>query len=494
MYDQYHVLIQSALVPTAFVPLVLLAGGRSSKRSAALAIIPLIYSTALLVYANITAFGGKLIARYSWAPPFTDLVLLLDGISGPVALAIALLSTFVCAYSAWYMEGRPGVRYYFALLLMYASGMIGTVLSAHLIAFFLFFEYMLLPSWALIGVWGTGRKELIALKYFLFTEAGALLFLAGMAATYSMTGTLNLLEISSRVKGVSVSALVPVAAAMLVGLFVKMAIVPLHTWLPDAHAEAPTPISALLSPAMIGIGGYASIRVLYQMFPQLALTRNFTTALMALAVVTMAYGGLMALAQTDIKRLLAYSSISQMGYMLLGIASATTTGLVGADVIYVSHALAKAPLFMLAGVLAHAVGTRDIRKMRGLAKRMPLTATCALASFLCLSGVPPLIGFWGELLVFLGSIYSSLMYSVDLVRLALACVAIVLSVLTAAYGLWTIKRIFYGELTKELAEVREEPRWVLALIFALIVLQVLLGIYPTPLIAAITSGARLLGA
>lgn len=483
MIDGNNILIQTITFPIVFAAVVLVINDRLGRKIGWLALAPLLYVLTLLSYVNCLVYtaGEGLKAVYRWAPYIGDFILLADGLSAPIALTVALLSALVCIYSIKYMEHEHRLGLYFSLYLLYAAGMIGTVLAINLVAFFIFFEFMLLPSWALIGIWGTGRKELIALKYFMFTEAGALSILAGIAVTYSLTGTLNILELGEKTTYVSLDVLTMITLAYLLGFFVKMAIVPLHTWLPDAHAEAPTPISALLSPAMIGIGGYASIRMLYYAFPKVVGNWEFTTALSVLALMTMIYGGLMALAQTDIKRLLAYSSISQMGYMLFGIASVSIIGITGSTLLYVSHGLAKAVLFMVSGVFIHKLKTRNINDLRGLADRMPATTITTLIGFLSLAGVPPFLGFWSELLIFAGSMYTAISASIDMVRVVITTIAIVMAILTAGYGLWTIKRIFYGEPTEVVAKVRKEPVLMLIPIIILAMLTVLLGIWPTPL-------------
>jgi NADH-quinone oxidoreductase subunit M len=194
----------------------------------------------------------------------------------------------------------------------------------------------------------------------------------------------------------------------------------------------------------------------------------------------MAYGGMMAFAQEDIKRLLAYSSISQMGYMLFGIASSSVIGVSGAFLIYVSHGLSKAALFMISGVFMHDLKTRKISEIRGLASKMPLTAICALVSFLGLAGVPPLIGFWGEIFVFAGAFYTSF-NPLDTAKLVTVVVGVVLSVLTAGYGLWTIRRIFYGELPDKYSDAHD-PEWkMLYPILLMVILAIVIGIYPAPI-------------
>jgi NADH-quinone oxidoreductase subunit M len=263
---------------------------------------------------------------------------------------------------------------------------------------------------------------------------------------------------------------------MVVGLLVKMAAFGLHIWLPHAHAEAPTPISALLSPAMIGIGGYAIVRIVMYLLPSAFLA--ISTVLSVWAVITMFYGGAMALVQDDIKRLLAYSSVSQMGYILLGISSVQVLGVSGAMFQYVTHGLGKGILFMVAGaVILQAHGLRSISKMGGLASKMPITATAALIGFLTIMGIPPTTGFISEFLIFAGAFKGAFALSSTL-RIGLSILGVISTALTAGYSLWAVKRIFFGKLPDELSHVTEPPLTVTGPLLVLATVSVVLGIFP----------------
>jgi NADH-quinone oxidoreductase subunit M len=480
----------SVLVQLAGAPVVLLA--KDWRRGGAIAALFIATGGVALLLASAGVLSGGAVEEfYAIAPDLGLLKLRVDGFNLVFALLIVLLGVSVALYSTEYMRGSPYPGVYYSLYLVYAAAMVGAVVSGSLTTFFVFFELMLIPSWALIAFWGTGRKEVIALKYFLFTEAGALLTMLGMALVYFRYGTLDFAELRARLAGVPPHELLLPAILLSFGPLVKMAVVPLHAWLPDAHAEAPTPISALLSPAMIGIGGWALVRVLVCSMPQLFALTEFRIALMAMAVLTMGYGSLCAFAQDDIKRLLAYSSISQMGYMLLGISSACEAGVAGAATLYFSHGLAKAALFMVAGILSHELGTRSISKMGGLAPYMRLTAVAAVVSFLSLAGVPPLLGFWAELQIFLGAVSVSLSggspyglspASPNYTMLSLTIVAVVLAVLTAGYGLWTVKRVFYGEPRGGLDHINEKVSAMTVIPLLLAVLSIVAGVYPSMLI------------
>jgi NADH-quinone oxidoreductase subunit M len=250
---------------------------------------------------------------------------------------------------------------------------------------------------------------------------------------------------------------------------------------------------------MIGIGGYAAIRILYTGFPRVLANWQFATMITGLALVTLVYGGIMALAQDDIKRLLAYSSISQMGYLLLGIGSLSMIGLAGATLLYVSHGFSKAILFMVAGILIRNLKTRSIKTLGGLGSKMPYTATSALIAFLSLAGTPPLIGFWGEFFVFAGSMYTGFAGALnpDMTRVTVTGVAVTASILTASYGLWTIRRIFFGPLRENFGDVHEAPWLMVTPIIILTTLAVILGVYPTilssiigPIVSELASSLR----
>jgi len=339
---------------------------------------------------------------------------------------------------------------------------------------------MLIPSYFMIAQWGYGERERVSFMYFIWTHAGALLLLAGILTTSAITGTFDISAIPSLLGHLAVPLQTQtwVCAAMLIGFMVKLAAFGLHIWLPYAHAEAPTPISALLSPAMIGIGSYAIVRIPLTFFPQVF--QQYRGILSLWALVTIIYGSMMALAQDDIKRLLAYSSISQMGYIVLGISSLAAMGLTGSMFHYISHGTCKGLLFLVAGtVILQTHGLRSISKLRGLATRMPLTAIAALIGFLGIMGTPPLNGFQSEWMLFSG-VFSQAMSSGSTLDLLVAIVGILATVLTAVYGLWTVRRVFFGPCPKHLEGVVEPPLTVLIPLFVLVSLTVVLGVYPRP--------------
>jgi NADH-quinone oxidoreductase subunit M len=468
-------LLQILLVPITFIFVAYLAGLRWGAKAGWFSFIALAYSTALTLLAG---WQGGVQEFYSWRP-IGFFGLNADGLSVPILFTIALLCTLMSIYSIPYMhhiigEDKKQFGLYYALLLLYSVGMMGAVLATNLIEFYLFFELMLIPSYFLIAKWGYGDRDKISFMYFMWTHIGALAFLAGILSIGYLSGSFDLASIVTQT--IPANLRTWIVLLMVVGLLVKMAAFGLHIWLPHAHAEAPTPISALLSPAMIGIGGYAIVRLVMTILP--TAFAEVSTALTVWAVVTMFYGGAMALVQDDIKRLLAYSSVSQMGYILLGITSVQALGVSGSMFQYVTHGLGKGILFMVAGaIIMQTHGVRSISKMGGLASKMPITATAAIIGFLTIMGIPPTSGFISEFLIFLGS-FKEAFTTASTLRLGLSILGVISTVLTAGYCLWAAKRIFFGKLPDELNSVTEPPVTVTGPLMVLAAISIVLGIFP----------------
>jgi NADH-quinone oxidoreductase subunit M len=471
----YLQVLQILLVPFVFVFITYAAGLRWGPKAGWLSFVALAYSTFLTLFAG---WQGGVQEFYDWRP-IGLFGLNADGLSVPILFTIALLCTLMSIYSIPYMHHIIGddtrqFGLYYSLLLLYSVGMMGAVLATNLIEFYLFFELMLIPSYFLIAKWGYGDRDRISFMYFMWTHIGALAFLAGILSIGYLSGTFDLQKIV--MANLPADLRMWVVVLMVMGLLVKMSAFGLHIWLPHAHAEAPTPISALLSPAMIGIGGYAIVRIVMTVLPGVFF--EISTALSIWAVVTMFYGGAMALVQDDIKRLLAYSSISQMGYILLGISSFQILGVSGSMFQYVTHGLGKGILFMVAGaIIMQAHGLRSIGKMGGLAYKMPITATAALIGFLTIMGIPPTTGFISEFLIFAGSFKEAFTLG-SMLRIALSFLGVVSTAITAGYSLWAVKRIFFGKLPDELNNVTEAPWVVTGPLLVLAAVSLILGVYP----------------
>src|SRR5437667_2494614 len=492
-------LIGAIVVPLIGVPVVywfsLLLKDRAGYVASLLSLVPL----AAVLIAGVQGSSspqGSYSELYSWSPIGT-FGLRVDNLSLPILLIISLLVTLIALFSVPYMRQRigddPG-RYglYYSLYMLYSLGMIGTVLATNLIEFYLFFEIMLVPSFFLIAEWGYGEKERISLTYFIWTHVGALVLLVGILVTAFLTGATDMdLVISNLTVNpglISTTLRLGIVAAMCFGFFVKIGQFGLHVWLPSAYAEAPTPISTILAAAMTGIGGYATVRIVMTIFPQAFLT--FSAFFAGWALITMIYGSAMALVQDDIKRLLAYSSISQMGYILFGLAAFNSFGVSGSMFQYVSNGTAKGILFIVVGaVMLQVRGERSLSKLGGLASKMPITATAAFIGSLTLAGLPATNGFLSEFFLFQGGFVRATDTASEY-RLVIAALGIIATALTAVYFLMSMKKIFFGAPNSDTSDVKEAP-WTITLpLIALSIVTIILGIYPEPILRRLLSAAR----
>ena len=391
------------------------------------------------------------------------------------------ISTYLPTETKQYVNTQVGL--YFALYLAFSMGMLGTVLATNLIEFFVFFEIMLVPSFFLIAFYGYGARRRIALMFFFWTHVGAVVLLLGLLAMGFFAGGFDYDTVKSNVTKIPAQWMSIIIFSLVVGLGVKLAAFLLHIWLPYAHSEAPTPISALLSPAMIGIGAYGLIRLWLEL-----LTGNYTQYSIYINIwglATMIYGGAMALMQDDIKRVLAYSSISQMGYILFGIGSESILGITGGVLIYVTHGLGKAILFMMAGSIILQTGTRSMSKLGGLAGKMPYTAVIAMIGALTIIGIPPTSGFMSEWILFAGALQTAV-YESDPLRVILFGFGILTTVLTSAYILWMYKRVFFGKIPERLVNVTDPSKYITVTMGVLAGLSFIIGVYPDPILNPIT--------
>jgi NADH-quinone oxidoreductase subunit M len=430
---------------------------------------------------------------------------ILDGVNIAVVLGVSVVTAFVAVYSVPYMKHRfhemeeAGVSkkildwgIYFFMYTLFSVAMIGVATATNLIWFYIWLELTLIPSFLLIAFYGYGDRAKIAILYLLWTHLGALIFLIGAFLYGLNAGTfdfyqagINMLSYGESVLSGNMAMLV--VALLLLGLFVKLAVFGVHIWLPYAHAEAPTPISALLSPNLIGLAGYAIIRIVYTLFPDtISMMQPF---LLGLAILTIAYGGILTFYQSDFKRFLAYSSVSQMGYILLGIASMTPLGFIGALLHYYTHAIGKALLFMSAGVIiTEGEGLRDIGKMGGFAAKMPYTSSMAMVGFMHLSGLPPTIGLFSKFFILAGLIgwLSTTSYFIPAIILTFIAVA-----LTPAYSFITMKRIFFGSV-KEGITIKEGVSFLIVPMILIAIAGILAFIFPSTLLTPLFHDLQLL--
>ncbi len=398
----------------------------------------------------------------------------IDGLSAPMVLLTALLSV-ICIVASWKIE--KWVKAYFALFLLLETGMMGVFCALDFFLFYVFWEVMLLPMYFLIGIWGGPRKEYAAIKFFLYTLVGSVvMLLAGLTMYYLMDGSFDLIQMAAILpQNPEAVALGKVLfLALFLGFAIKIPLFPFHTWLPDAHVEAPTAVSVILAGVLLKMGTYGILRLCYPIFPEA--TRWFAPALAVLGVINIVYGAMCAMAQKDFKKLVAYSSISHMGYVCLGMAALTPQAISGAVMQMFNHGTITAMLFLLVGVVYDRVHHRDIERFGGLRLQTPIYAGVMMVAFFAALGLPSLSGFWGEAFVFMGALP---------VFPTATMIALLGIVLGAAYLLWTYERVFLGPLNEAYSDLTDmSPREILA-IAPLMVIVVFLGVYPQPLLELI---------
>lgn len=413
----------------------------------------------------------------------------IDGLSLPLIFLTTLL-TFLSLIYSWIISERP--KEYFILFLLLETGMLGTFLALDYILFYVFWEVSLVPMYFLIGVWGGPRREYAAIKFFLYTLVGSMAMLIAILAIYFNTGaqTFDILEIAKQH---------PFRDNMFwqslcfIGFFLAFAIKvpawPFHTWLPDAHVEAPTAGSVILAGVLLKMGGYGLVRVNLPTFPEAA--HHFAIPIAVIAVIAIVYGALVAMAQTDFKKLIAYSSVNHMGYFMLGLAAACAmnqSNVIGANIALngailqlFNHGIITGALFFCVGVIYERTHNRDLGKYGGLWPDVPVYGSTLIVFCLASLGLPGMAGFISEFFVFLGSFQ---------VFRWLAAAGVIGVVVTVAFFLWTIQRILLGPKTDRYPHLTDmDGREIFALV-PLGFLTVLIGVFPSPLLHIIDMASK----
>jgi len=383
----------------------------------------------------------------SWNPP-VGIAMVLDGLTSFMLVTVNMVAFAIAVYARDYMERYTSKEMFYTLFLLMLVGMNGVIVAGDLFNLFVFVEISAVASYALVA-FGTERHELeAAFKYAMMGTVGSLFILLGIALLYSVTSTLNMadmgLVLAEQRDG---NLILMVSVLFLMGFGLKGALVPFHAWLPDAHPSAPAPISAMLSGVLIkSLGIYALSRIFFNV---IGLTPMMSSILMFLGTLSMVVGALLAMGQRDLKRLLAYSSISQVGYVFLGIGLGTPLGVLGGLLHLFNHAVFKSLLFLNAGALEYATGTRDLHMMGGLRKKMPVTNMTSFVASMSIAGMPPFSGFWSKLIIIIAAVQAG--------HPGYALWAVMVSVLTLALFMKFMKFAFTGELRQDGLKVQEVP-------------------------------------
>lgn len=430
------------------------------------------------------------IEGFSWIGRIKiDYYLGIDGLSVPLVLLTAIIC-FISTLSSFSIN--KSVKGYFAMFLLLDTGMMGVFVALDFFLFYIFWELMLLPMYFLIGIWGGPRKEYAAIKFFLYTLLGSVFILLAIIGLYFSTTetladgskvfTFNMIAMMDPANYSANGILSPfnpdnlrfiAFMGLFIGFAIKIPMFPFHTWLPDAHVEAPTAISVILAGVLLKMGTYGILRINYTMFPEI--TKQLIWYIALFGAINIIYGALTAMAQKDFKKLIAYSSISHMGFVLLGMASLNTLGISGAVLQMFNHGTITAMLFLIVGVIYDRAHTRDIDGFGGLAVQMPVYTGFTTLAFFAAIGLPGLSGFVSEAFVFLGS------FGFETIRV-IAIISTLGILLGAGYMLWTLQRIYLGKLNEKWASLSDLDMREYAMLVPLSLIIIFLGVYPSAML------------
>ena len=535
MAAESGILMASVFLPLLLSPLAYVIGKRKGVHIVTwFSFGILVISTILLVIPAITISNENPVyaESYIWSQ-FGNFGLKLDGLSSQFALTIYALSAVISIFSREYMVSKiagnfdnlrssntekSGGNYdeeekltrktfsstskgqletlssfdpsstkyintqiglYYALFLTFAMGMVGTVLATNLIEFYVFFELMLIPAFFLIALYGYSTRKRVSLMFFFWTHVGAVLLLLGLLAMGLFAGGFDFETIKANVSQIPSQWMTLIVFAVVIGIAVKLGVFILHIWIPHTYAESPTPISALIAGPMSGIGVYALLRIWMDLL-SVSYT-DYSIYINLWGVITMVYGGAMALMQDDIKKLLAYSSISHMGYIIFGLGSQSVLGITGGTLMWIPHAIGETILFLMAGAIIMRTGTRSMSNLGGIARKMPYTATIAMIAILSMIGIPPTSGFMAEWILFNGALQSGI-ENMDSFRVVLFSIALFSTILTASYLLNMYRKIFFGKLLSHYDKIRDVNRYAIVPMVLVAALTLFLGVYPDPMI------------
>jgi NADH-quinone oxidoreductase subunit M len=499
------ILIYALFLPIIAVPFIYLAGRKSAKSAALLlsAIAIAVLAIALSYVPDLLNTSGHIHQEaFNWIPLLNaQFTLYIDGIGMSMMVITTILMLAAALYSINYMEGKKNLGAYYALLSLLFAGLVGVFITSNLLFFYFCWELMLVPAFFIVGGWGYKDSYKASFKFFVFTHAGAVFVLLGIGAIFMVTNSVDIFQAANLLASPGNAEIVKwILIALTAGFAVKMAIFPVHLWLPDAYAEAPAPMSALLGGVLTSAGAYAIIRISINMVLPAVVANSPTFAteflygLAILGVISAFFGSFVALAETDIKRIIAYSSISHMGYILFGAAlypsslaatgSIILVGMTGTVLHVVTHAFSKGLFFFSAGAVQKSLNIRNVKELGGLAGKMPVTGTGSAVAALSLAGAPPFACFISEFFIFMAAfqvIQAGLSFFI--IPTALMLVATVFSL---AYALRFISKVFLGpsrnpEVAAEESSKKklEVPKYMQLAMVILIIAVVIIGIYPS---------------
>jgi NADH-quinone oxidoreductase subunit M len=484
-YPQWILHVLLALPLVGVVPILLGSPERAKRTALVITIVEFVLSLGLWWAVDTGPGTLQLQVSIPWIPAWgVSYAVGIDGIS----LMMVLLSTLLmplCVIGSWnYIKQRE--RGYYALLLTLLTGVIGVFIATDLFLFYVFWEVMLIPMYFIIGIWGGKNRLYAAIKFFLFTMAGSLLMLVAIIVLVwrvgGATGTLSFSYAHLLANAQAAGKLAPwLFGAFALAFAIKVPMFPLHTWLPDAHVEAPTAGSVLLASVLLKMGTYGFLRFAVPFFPSVAISPWVTKLVLILALIGIVYGALVAMVQPDLKKLVAYSSVSHLGFVMLGIWAATTQSVQGALMVMIGHGFSTGALFFLVGMLYERRHTREIAAYGGIAKAVPVFSLIFTVVALSSIGLPGLNGFVGEFLVLLGS-FRTVPWA--------AIIATTGVIFAAAYLLWALQRIIFNRLDKPENEALSDlSRRELIVLLPLLAGIVWMGLFPAPVLRRMESAA-----
>lgn len=469
------------IVPLIGAILTLLMGGERQKYAKYVAAVFALITLIITLFIMFGTEMGELSESYTWIETSSIVInfaLAIDGLSILMVFLTALLTLLVIVFSA---EEKDRPNYFHTLVMAMEVGLMGVYLASDYFLFYVMWEITLIPMYFMISWYGGPRRHYAAIKFLIYTHVASLVMLIGIFAMGFQAGTMNggVVDFSFA----TINALMPqtseafqaiVFVLLFFGFMVKMPSVPFHTWLPDAHVEAPTGGSVLLAGVMLKMGSYGIIRVCLEAFPLGA--EYWQWVIIAIGLISMVYGAYACIAQTDLKKMVAFSSISHMGMVMLGIGCLSDIGITFAIFQMFAHGLISAMLFMVCGFTGHALGTREMPLLGGLAGRMPMYATFMMIAFMASLGLPGLVGFWGEFPLVYG--FYEFIQANDMLWLILFCLLTLM--LTAGYYIWAMQKTLFGPETKkiDLEHAHDVSKTEFAALAILVILVALYGVWP----------------